>query len=267
MGLPVIFSNLYDICVDSIELDNQYVTLSNGFNNCVMIYRYLNMMDNQRSNLKIVENLVLKCFFTSCFVMPQFANPPQDIENNFVAAIRDMGTTLINFSDINLDIEIFYESLKTCIYNSQNDFIKGCCTGILYLMNHYDTNKIKDEISEYVKSEDSIKIKLGEYIRGLIFECKTKLLFNDEIIKLLCQIIEALEWNIFTAILPSLRKTFSELETREYDVFAEKISVIYGLKAKIIKELNEEIGDHLKIFFSEIDGKVKKIFNDWFGMV
>ncbi|TFG30168.1 MAG: hypothetical protein EU532_01650 [Promethearchaeota archaeon] len=265
MGLPFLFSNLSIVCSDSIKLDIQFITLAYGFNNCVMIFRFLELMESQERNLKIIRNLIQRSYYASCIALPHLSNPPQDKETKFVVAIRDMGTTIITITNINLDIDLFYESLKTCVSNSQNDFVKGCCIGILYLMNHVNTDNIKKEILEYTKSEDAIKIKLGEFIRGLIFECKSKLLFNDEVVRLLVKIIEELEWVVFNALLPSLRKAFSELEPREYEVFVEKIAIIYGLKAKQITELKENIKDQFILFFFEIDKKVRKVFNDWFG--
>ncbi|MFX1338525.1 MAG: DUF5682 family protein, partial [Promethearchaeota archaeon] len=176
-------------------------------------------------------------------------------------------TTLIGLSTIKLNINMFEEGLKTCIDNSDNDFIRGGCIGILYLMNSIQIKDIEYLIREYVQSEDSIKVRVGEFVRGLIFVCQTKLLYNSDIIKLLSEIIENIETNIFLSIVPSLRKTFSELSLREYEVFVEKIAELYGLKTSKFKELTEKIEDKYLLFFFQINEKVYKIFKKWFNEV
>jgi len=265
MGLSSLFPNISDICFESIEIDVKFTSLSKGFINSVMIHRYLNMMENQKKNIYIVEKLIKRSYFASCFLIPQMANPPKDLEIEFTLSLRDMGTILLGISEIDLDTDIFYESLKNCLSNTQNHFIKGCCYGILYLMNYLDVDTLKDNILEYLKSENQIKVHVGEFIRGLIFECKTQLLFNDDIIDVLSQVIVELEWSVFNAILPSLRKTFSELDEREYEVFTEKIAVILKLKTKEVQELRDGLDENVLMFFSEINKKVEEIFNNWFG--
>ncbi len=267
MGLPNLLPHVYDVCNESLEKDDLFTTLSRGFNNLIMIYRFLSMLGNQENNLSIVEKLVKRNYYASCFSLPNLANPPDDLNEAFVLATRDMATTLIAISEIELDRNVFEDSLKICIEKSVNDFIKGCCVGLLYLINSITIEELKQEITEYINSEDSIKMKVGEFIRGIIFECQTKILFNTDIIKLLTELVENLDWNIFTAIVPSLRKTFATLKPREYDVFVEKIAEVYGLKVSTIKELKSEIDDQYLIFFMEINKKVRKIFEKWFGEV
>lgn len=265
MGLSNLFPNISDVCFDSIELDTKFTSLSKGFINSVMIHRYLNMMENQKENPEIVQGLIKRSYFASCFLIPQMSNPPRDLEIEFTLAMRDMGTILLGISEIELDNDIFYESLKTCFSNTQNHFIKGCCYGILYLMNYLDVDTLQDNILDYLDSENQIKVHVGEFIRGLIFECKTQLLFNDDIIQVLSQVIVELEWSVFNAVLPSLRKTFSELDDREYEVFTEKIAIILKLKTKEVQELQDDLDERVLMFFSEIDKIVKEIFNTWFG--
>jgi hypothetical protein len=232
-----------------------------------MIYHYLLMMERQESNIAFVEKLVSRAYYASCFSLPLFANPPDDLEKDFVVAAKEMATTLIGFTKVELDHTVFEDSLRTCIERSNNDFVKGCCVGLLYLLNKFSLEDIETRINEYAQSEDAIKIKLGEFVRGVIFECQTKILFNDDIIRLLTDIIGNLEWNIFSAILPPMRKTFTQLTRREFGIFVEKIAELYGLKVSKIKELKGEVEDQYLVFFSEIDYKVRKIFEKWFGEV
>ncbi|MFX1444691.1 MAG: DUF5682 family protein, partial [Promethearchaeota archaeon] len=267
MGLPTLFPHIVIVCIDSLDKDDKFLTLSRGFSNLIIIFRLLHMMKNQGYNLNLINKLISRCYFASCFSLPMMANPPKDLEDTFIIAVKDMATTLIGLSTIKLNINMFEEGLKTCIDNSDNDFIRGGCIGILYLMNSIQIKDIEYLIREYVQSEDSIKVRVGEFVRGLIFVCQTKLLYNSDIIKLLSEIIENIETNIFLSIVPSLRKTFSELSLREYEVFVEKIAELYGLKTSKFKELTEKIEDKYLLFFFQINEKVYKIFKKWFNEV
>ena len=225
------------------------------------------MMKNQDYNLNLIRKLISRCYFASCFSLPKMSNPPIELDEVFINAAKDMATTLIGLSKLNLNVNVFEESLKTCIDNSDNDFVRGGCVGIRYLMNSIKIENIKNLIREYIKSEDSIKIRVGEFVRGIIYVCQTKILYNIDIIKLLSEIIENLETKIFLSIVPSFRKTFSELSSREYEVFVEKIAEYYGLKTSKFKELTEKVEDKYLIFFFEINEKAYKIFKKWFGEV
>jgi hypothetical protein len=134
-------------------------------------------------------------------------------------------------------------------------------------MNFITIKVIKNLILEYTKSEDSIKIKVGEFIRGIIYVCQAKILYNSDIVKLLSNIIENLKLKIFLSIVPSLRKTFSGLSSREYEVFVEKIAEYYGLKTSKFKELTEKVEDRYLLFFFQINEKVYNIFKKWFGEI
>jgi hypothetical protein len=267
MGLPNLFPHIIIVCIDSLEKDDKFLTLSRGFNNLIMIHRFLEMMKNQGYNLNLIKKLISRSYFASCFSLPTMANPPKDLEDTFIIATMDMATTLIGLSTLNLNVNVFEEGLKTCIDNSDNDFIRGGCIGILYLMNCIQIKDIEYLILEYVKSEDSIKVRVGEFVRGLIFVCQTKLLYNSDIIKLLSEIIVNIETKIFLSIAPSLRKTFSELSLREYEVFVEKIAEFYGLRTSKFKELTEKIEDKYLLFFFQINEKVYEIFKKWFNEV
>ncbi len=267
MGLPTLFPHIVIVCIDSLDKDDKFLTLSRGFNNLIMISRFLHMMKNQGYNLNLITKLISRCYFASCFSLPIMANPPKNLEDAFIIAAKDMATTLIGLSTLKLNINVYEEGLKTCIDNSDNDFIRGGCIGILYLMNSIQIKDIKYLIREYVKSEDLIKVRVGEFVRGLIFICQTKLLYNSDIIKLLSEIIEDIETKVFLSIVPSLRKTFSELSLREYEVFVEKIAELYGLKTSKFKEITEKIENKYLIFFFQINEKVYEIFKKWFGEV
>ena len=267
MGLPTLFPHIIIVCIDSLDKDDKFLTLSRGFNNLIMIFRFLHMMKNQGHNLNLIKKLISRCYFATCFSLPIMANPPKDLEDAFIIAAKDMATTLTGLSSLKLNISVFEEGLKTCIDNSDNDFIRGGCIGILYLMNSIQIKDIKYLIREYIKSEDSIKVRVGEFVRGIIYVCQTKILYNSDIIKLLSEIIENMETKIFLSIVPSLRKTFSELSFREYEVFVEKIAELYGLKSSKFKEITEKIEDKYLIFFFQINEKVYKIFKKWFKEV
>ena len=116
-------------------------------------------------------------------------------------------------------------------------------------------DKIETIIYDYLKSIDSIKVKVGNLIHGLIYVCQLKILVNQDIVKLLADVVQTVSWEVFSAILPALRKSFSELGSNEYEIFVEKLAEYYGLKKK------------KQVFFKSVDAKLRKLFEEWFGEV
>ncbi|MFX1316234.1 MAG: DUF5682 family protein [Promethearchaeota archaeon] len=267
MGFTDQFHNLYNECMDSLEQDNQLLTLSKGFFNLLMINHYVSMIENQKNNISFIKGLIQRCYFSCCFTIPNFANPPHEMEESIVNAIKNLANSFISAPEIDIDLNVFIESINSCIDNTDNEFLKGANLGILYLMNEIEINNLKEFILDYANSIDSIQIRVGDLVRGIIFVCQAKILFNRDIIKLLSDLVESVEWNIFSAILPAMRKTFSELERRVYEIFVEKIAEYYGLKESKFKEITDEVEDSIVIFFGDIDKKVRNIFEEWFGEV
>ena len=267
MGFTSQFKILHTECLNSIEIDNEFLSLSEGFLNLFLIYQYLSMMEGQKENLILITNIIHRCYYTCCYSIPNFANPPNQDEEKYIVATKRLANTLNSILKINLDLKVFFESIKMCINNTDNEFIKGGNLGILYLMNNIALPHIKTVILEYLNSIESIQIKIGDLIRGIIYVCQAKILFNKDIVALLSEVIENIEWDIFTAILPAMRKTFSELEPREYEIFVEKLAEFYGLKTSTIKGISEDIEDKVLLFFRAIDKKVKDVFELWFGEV
>lgn len=267
MGFTNQFQKLYNASTDSLEEDNQFLTLASGFINVMMINEQISMMSNQEANISLMEKLVQRSYFSCCFNIPNIANPPQDIQDKVVIAMKNLANILTSLTTIKLDLTVFKESIKTCVENSTNFYIKGSATGVSFLIHDLTTQDIKIVLKDYAQSSNSIKIQMGDFIRGIIFVCQTTILLNPDIIKLLSDIIEGLEWVVFSAILPSLRKAFSELDQREYDVFVEKLSEHHGLKTKKFQEIKEDLEEEVLVFFAEMDKKVRNILLDWFGEV
>lgn len=267
MGYIDHFQDLYDECLNSLEEDNQFLSLTEGFFNLIMIFQFMAMMDSQKANLVLMEKLIHRSYYTCCFAIPNFANPPEADEVIYIDAMKMLGNTIMSIQNIDIDFTVYVESIKTCSENTNNEFIKGGTIGILYLLNYLTVSEIETIIYDYLNSVDSIKVKIGELIHGLIYVCQIKILINQEIVKLLAEVVGTVDWDVFSAILPALRKSFSELHLTEYEIFVEKLAEHYGLIEKKHVELKEIIEEDIKDFFKSVDDKLRKIFEEWFGKV
>lgn len=265
MGYSDHFQDLYDECLNSLEVDDQFLSLTNGFFNLIMIYQYMAMLGSAKENIELMEKLIQRCYYTCCFSIPNFANPPNAEEVIYIDAMKMLANSLLSIQKIEIDLSVYFESIRTCMENTNNEFIKGGTIGILYLMNVMSLSDIKTIIYDYLNSTDSIKVKIGDLVRGLIYVCQAKILFNQEIVELLANVIETVNWDVFSAILPPLRKAFSQLNPNEYSLFVEKLAEHYGLIKRKYIEWKEIEHEDIKDFFKIIDDKVRKIFDEWFG--
>jgi hypothetical protein len=268
MGFVNQFDNIYDICMDSLEEDDQFFTLSRGFYNLIMIHRYMKMVEiMDKQSLTLMRKIIHRNYFSCCFAIPNLANPSDNQQEEIVLALKNLANILNSLSDLSIDHNTFIGSIDSCIDNSENDFMMGSCVGIKYLMNIVSIAQVKKDVLDYVNSADEIKLKLGNFIRGIIFVCQSKIILNKEIVDVFSNVIEGLEWHIFSAILPTLRKAFSELNANDYDIFVEKLAEFYGLKESKFREIREVTQDEFLIFFEEIDEKVNNILKEWFDEV
>jgi len=267
MGYSDHFKDIYDECLNSLEEDNQFLSLTEGFFNMIMIFQYMAMMDEQKSNLPLMEKLIHRSYYTCCFSIPNFANPPEEDKVSYIDAMKMLGNTLMSIQNIEIDLNVYFESIRTCSDNSNNEFIKGGTLGILYLLNYLKINEIEKVIYNYLRSIDSIKVKVGNLIHGLIYVCQLKILLNQEIVTVLAELVQSVSWEMFSAILPALRKSFSELSPTEYDIFVEKLAEYYGLIKKRHVELQDFVEEDIKNFFKSVDDKLRIIFEEWFGEV
>ncbi|MFX0075436.1 MAG: DUF5682 family protein [Candidatus Hermodarchaeota archaeon] len=267
MGYNDQFEDLYDECLNSLEKDNQFLSLAEGFSNMILIFQLMSMMESQKTNLELMEKLVQRSYYTCCFSIPNFANPPEADEVIYIDTMKMLANTLISVQNIEIDLTVYTESINTCNENSVNEFIKGGTIGILYLLNYVTVSEIKTIIFDYLNSSDSIKVKIGDFVHGLIYVCQIKILINQDIVNVLAEVVGSVSWDVFSAILPAMRKSFSELHQTEYNIFVEKLAEHYGLIEKKHVELKEIVEEEIKDFFKSVDDKLRKIFEEWFGKV
>jgi hypothetical protein len=232
-----------------------------------MIFQFMAMLDCSKMDMDLIGQLIQRSYYTCCFIIPNFANPPSGDEVKYIDAMKMFANTLISIQNIDIDLNVYIESINTCTENTGSEFIKGGTNGILYLLNYKKVQEIEKLIYAYLNSIDSIKVKIGDLIRGLIYVCQARIIFNQDIIKVLAEVVETIEWGVFSAILPALRKAFSELDPNEYEIFVEKLAEYYGLIKKKHVELMEIVEEDVRDFFKTVDEKVRKIFEEWFGEV
>ncbi len=267
MGYSDHIKDLYKECLNSLEQDNQFLSLVEGFSNIIMIYQYMLMLNIPKEILELIKHLIQRSYYTSCFSIPNSANPPTAEEVTYIDAFKTLANTLISIQKIEIDLNVYMGSIKTCMDNTNNEFIKGGTLGILYLMNYTSISDIKTIISGYLSSIDTIKVRVGDLIRGLIYVCQAKILFNQDIINVMATMVESINWDVFSAILPALRKAFSQLNPNEYEIFIEKLAEYYGLIQKKEVQFDEVVQEDVKDFFKMIDNNIRKIFEEWFGEV
>lgn len=264
MGHDAFFPSVMDAGLDALERDTNVITLARGFMNVVIIRRWLNMMEMDPGTMAAVDALAKRNYYATSFAVPKYASPPEDMQEDIARALKEFTTTFLHFTDLTLDPSVYQAALDNVAGSSGNDFIRGSCVGLLFLMNVVSTTDLKQRFMEYVKSDDATKMKLGEYVRGVLFVCQARILFSKDILELLNDIIGSIEWRVFTAILPSLRKSFTELEPREYDIFIERLSEMFGLRASVLVELKEADASQL-VFFSNVNAIVEGIVKQWMG--
>lgn len=256
----------HDICLDSLKIDNNLLSLINGFSNLIMVHQFLSMKSNPLT-IELMEKILKRSFYAIIYLIPNIANPPQDIEEKIIESLRDFSNILVSFSQIDFDLNAFESSLASCENISDNFYIKGGMLGILYLLEKVKIDEIGLRIKQFLKSSNVIKAKMGAFVNGLIHTCKSKIIFNDTLIELLNTIVEDVDNETFMAILPAFRKSFSDLEEREYNIFADKLAQVLGLKKTVQIQLKDTVDKKGLSIFEIIDNKVKKIFEDWFGTI
>jgi hypothetical protein len=153
-------------------------------------------------------------------------------------------------------------ALITAFNNSNKYRIRGIIYAMRYLMGTILPSKISSELHSISISKDTIKIQLGQFVRGLIEGCEAKLLFEEEVVNVLMHIVEEYEWKMFVSILPGMRSAFSNIGPRDYANITEQIAIHYHLKEpKKIEKVSAKLD--LTTIMGEIDKKVGNILEKW----
>jgi len=265
MGFKTQSQKMYKSCEDSLDNDDNFISLSIGFSNLLMLFLHVSVLKQYEKMIPSLKTLIERAYFQLCHSIPNYINPPDELTDPFVTSLKNTANILVNYLPFQLSLNTFINTVEYVAKNTSSDYIAGCSVGVLHLMNIKTIKDVKNHLNTYMLSTNDIKIKTGEFIRGLINICQSKILINEEIIKMLSDLVSSIEWEIFTGILPSLRKTFADLEKREYEIFAEKLAEFYGLRKYKFQDIVEDVKDDFLALFLEADKKTREIYENWFG--
>jgi hypothetical protein len=261
---PKHFQKLYRTCMDALDVDSDLTHLARALNKLVLIRRQFLAQRLQPAELALLDRLVSRVYHTFCHAISN-ANPKEEDEQAFVVALQTVLGIVAGISGTEMDPTVFTAGLQTLLPATGNHFVKGACTGVLYLLGTSTLPEVANSIHEYLLSVDTIKTQVGEFVRGLFQACEAKLLFEGDILDVLNTVVRDITWDQFVTVLPSLRKTFVGLNKFEKDILLEKVAQRLGLEqVRDIKTLDAAT-DLVKLLVQEADKEVDEILRKWDG--
>ncbi len=262
MDLTKQFSRLYQVCMDALNFDTNVSHLANAFSSVTLLRRQFFVQRLQPSELMFLDTLVNRIYHSFCFALSN-ANPKGPEEEEFATALQTVLGIVVGFGSTVLDSSVFAGGLTTLGDATSSPYIKGACTGVLHLLGTLPLSAISQRIKNYLRSEMVIKIGVGEFIRGIFRTCEAKVLFEEEIISAVNNVMQEMNWDEFTVVLPSLRKAFLRFNPFEKNIFTEKLAQMLGIRKLSAVKGPIEISDLVKVFLQEIDNEVEQIFKEW----
>jgi len=260
MGLTSQFSIITKIFEDSIRLDKSFFNLCDSFLILAILQKYL--ITFQQSFQNSVTNLIKMNYYALCTELLNSINCKEELIEQLLKNLHEITLYIITDFSLGLDILVFDGSLSTGYNYAKLYRTKGALLGARYLLGTISIHDLQTILKNLIISHVDFKSKVGEFVKGLIEMCQSKIVFEEEFIKLLIEIIQSLDWKTFLTVLPGFRSAFSNLPPHVSHNLIKKIAILLG--AKDVEQITQiDVDDGLKNIITDLDSQTRDILENW----
>ncbi|MFW9995907.1 MAG: DUF5682 family protein [Candidatus Odinarchaeota archaeon] len=207
-----------DVLVESIETSSSFLDLGDAFSYLVMFIQYCSLRNVKISGM---DMMVANCFKRACFLMPTVAVEEDRKIDKVVSVLFSLIENALVYGE-ELDFELLTQMTQTTIVQTSNHAIKGALTGILTKVKAVSRTEISRQIRDYSISGDKEKVKVGDFLWGLL-RISRNLMHDEVIFSAMNDIIGTPSTESFIDLLPGLKKCFAEMTGPEKTVIIIKI--------------------------------------------
>ncbi|MHA1974516.1 MAG: DUF5682 family protein [Candidatus Hodarchaeales archaeon] len=258
MGLYNEFDEVIDSLLATIDECTDFISLANTFNYLNMVHQYI-MIRHTSMKSKRFDFLIDHCFKRICFNIPSIAGE----ETSRIEEIIDLMYSLVDnvlVCPVELDYELLIQMTQATIIQTEEHIVKGALSGILFKVKAISNKELIRQIKGYIISTQEERMKIGDFLLGLLKIVKN-LALDNLIFETLNEVIMTPTPEEFLEILPGLKKSFADMPKKEKKMLIAKIKQMKEGKRQnklMTKKFNVD-----KAFIALIESKVYKKMGEW----
>jgi len=258
MGLYHEFDNLIDSLVSTIDECSDFLMLTNTFNYLNLVYQYIQLRNVSVKSTKL-DFLIDHCFKRVCFAIPTIAGEETSKLEEIVELMYSLVENVL-VCPVKLDFELLIQMTQATIIQTTEHIVKGALSGILFKVKAISNKELIRQIKGYIISNQEERMKIGDFLLGLL-KIVQNIALDNIIFATLNEVIMTPSAQEFLEILPGLKKSFADMPKKEKSLLLAKIR-----KLKEVKKQNQLLSKTYQvdeIFLANIESKVYKKMGEW----
>ncbi|MCB9718837.1 MAG: hypothetical protein H6712_33640 [Myxococcales bacterium] len=259
MELPGFAARLGSICGPAIDADARFASLAEALAGLLLLDEHAVHRELRRD---VIADLAQRCFDRACFAVPNIASVPVEEEPRVVAGLVAVASALLGRHELELDRDLFADSVRIAAAQTTVPFMRGVFLGLLAEIRVLPAADLAAEISALARGSVEAMVTAGDFVRGAMAASRTSLLLGaDALVGAIDDLLRAADWDTFLVMLPRLRQAFGGLRGAELGTLCDRVALRHGLRDA--EELDLDLGVGAAALLAEVDHRVAEIMEGW----
>ncbi len=243
---------------DALSEDRRFLSLAGALMDFQLLY-------SLREGLAThgVERLLdtIEATYTAA-VLQIPAAPDDEHVRDHVLALQDLVRMALTFEDRPLDARQLTEQLERVVADDtslEQPAFRGAALGVLYSLGHRRESQLADELRRLL--DGSGARDAGVFLEGVFTAGKSVLLGGRRLLAAIDDVLAELDWDTFRAILPDLRRAFTQFIPSELDTIGVRVSARIGLSAE--QNTDQPVPEGLRALVAATDARSRAVLEEW----
>ncbi|MCB9679415.1 MAG: hypothetical protein H6737_30200 [Alphaproteobacteria bacterium] len=188
------------------------------------------------------------------------ANPEDEQLREHVERLQDLVRLALTFEPHPLDEQMLCEQLERVLRADEvHPGFRGAVLGVLYGFGHRRESDIAAELERMLAGSGARDA--GLFLEGLFTAGKSVMLGGRRLLAAVDDVLGQLDWPTFRAILPDLRRAFTQFIPSELDAIGVRVAARIGLSSPA--DPDQPVPDGLRALVAETDRRVSGVLAGW----
>ncbi|MCU0684335.1 MAG: DUF5682 family protein [Polyangiaceae bacterium] len=169
-------------------------------------------------------------FNKACLQLPMLANTPAEGSREALDGLQTLVRLALTFEGQVLDRELLADKLAEVAANLEGaPAIRGAALGVLFALGRAGERRVAAELDAYLLGGPERVRQAGPFLEGLFLVSKSVFLSSKRLLHAIGHVLGELDWGTFKALLPDLRRAFTQFIPSEIDHISNRVGEEVGL--------------------------------------
>ncbi|HEU4405756.1 MAG TPA: DUF5682 family protein, partial [Polyangiaceae bacterium] len=213
---------------DAVHADAVFGNLVKAMHDLVALLSYRDLIA-PASQPRVVA-AVVALFNKACLQLPMIANTPPEGAREALDRLQTLVRLALTFEGPALDRELLADKLGEAAGDLDGaPAIRGAALGVLFALGRASERRVAAELDAYLLGGPERVRQAGPFLEGLFLVSKSVFLNSRRLQQAIGRVLGQLDWPTFKALLPDLRRAFTQFIPSEIDRISARVGEETGL--------------------------------------